>query len=121
MKGGKEGILINLLRKIGQSLMVLVILLLLAIGVIRIFFPYIDQYKAQFEQKASIVLQQPVEIGAVEAHWRRLLPVINFTNMVIYDKQHQNKLVQIQQVQSIPNVWDSLFQRQMVFRARDIR
>lgn len=96
--------------------MVVILLLLLVIGLIRIFFPQINQFKAQFEQKASIILQQPVEIGAIEARWRGLLPVINFNNMVIYDKGGQVKLAQIQHVQLIPKVWDSLSQRKMLFR-----
>lgn len=109
-----KGNITKYLKASGQYAISLAIILLFIIAFVRLFFPYLDHYKEYFEHRASEALHQPVEIGTVEASWRGVFPIINLNNMAIYDKAHQVKLLQVQHLQLVPDIWDSLLQRRII-------
>jgi uncharacterized protein (TIGR02099 family) len=93
------------------SIAIVIVLLAFTLSAVRLLLPGMSEYKAQLEAVAGNFLQQPVQIGSLDAAWHGLSPVLKLNQVVIQDQQFPNGTLTIAEVQVALDVVDSLMQR----------
>ncbi len=78
---------------------------------------FLSDYRLTIADKASQLIHQPVEIGAISATWRGLEPVVQLSNVDILSDDHVFRLVSANQLDVGINVLQSLLQKQLVLRS----
>ena len=99
-----------------RSLVIVIILLAIALNVMRFALPYFQAPRQKLQSWASRSLRAPVEIAKVDAYWRGLEPIIEFSSVRLLSRDRRNVLGHIKYLQFKLDVWDSLLHLQLVPR-----
>lgn len=105
---------VKVLKVIGEFAVVFLVILALAIGIMRSFFPYIDRYRADLASKIAQLVHQPVTIGKLQSSWGGWSPAVRLDNLRVYDSGQKQVLLEIKEVQISINVLTSLWQRKFI-------
>lgn len=103
----------HIFRKIWLLIAFSIVLLAIFLSVIRIITPFLTPSRDTLAMWATQALSRPVKFGEVSAHWENLEPIVKFTDVVVFDEQHRQHLLQIDELQVGVNLLTSLFYRQL--------
>ncbi|WP_371926354.1 YhdP family protein [Pseudomonas sp. D(2018)] len=71
--------------------------------------PFVAEYRAEAEARASAALGQPIEIGSLEGRWHGLSPLLIAHDVVLGEG---NGVLRVDQIRVVPDVLGSLLARQ---------
>lgn len=95
-------------------------LLIILYAVSRAITPAFTYYRVQVASWASHWLQQPIEIGAASAKWHGFEPIIELSDVAIYNDARTHELVHVGKIKIGFNLFDSIYKRQVVLRTIQI-
>jgi len=97
----------SLLKKIGMTLAVIIILAAVFSSLFRSLTPWAKQYKGEVEHHLSVLLGQSVTIQSMETGWYWFEPVLKLKKVTLSD--HNQKILQIERLQVGINLFKSLW------------
>lgn len=97
------------LKRLIEFLAIAIILFAVLLNIGRITMPMLKQKRQFFENWASQVLQQPVQIGKIQAGWHRFEPVVSFSNVIVKKPVTNNTVIHIQKLSIGINILASLW------------
>ncbi len=98
----------SLLRLIWFSFAGLVVSIAVAMSAARILLPQMSAYRAELESVSANYLQRPVQIGALDAAWRGLSPVLRLQQLAIEDERLPGGRLDIREVRVEFDILESL-------------
>ncbi|MGD2076539.1 MAG: YhdP family protein, partial [Gammaproteobacteria bacterium] len=105
-------VLVPLLRVVWWCLAAAIVALAVTLSAARLMLPGMSEYKIQIEAMAEGLVERPVEIGALDAAWRGLSPVLRLKQVVIHDARFPDGALRIDEVQVALDVVESLTHRE---------
>ncbi|MBV8801386.1 MAG: TIGR02099 family protein, partial [Gammaproteobacteria bacterium] len=87
----------------------LVILAATFVSASRMFTPYLNNHREDFEKWASDQLHVPIQIERIHITWYYLQPVLTFEKVVILDNKNHLPNIEIQQIKVNLQLFPSLF------------
>ncbi|MGD8208177.1 MAG: hypothetical protein PVH47_08885, partial [Thiohalocapsa sp.] len=94
----------------------LVLLVALAVSGIRIALPMLSERVGDIEAQLTDLLGQPIEVGAVEAEWTVWGPLLQLSEVGIYDPGRTRIVLEMEQLAVQLDIWRSLATGQIVPR-----
>ncbi|MBB3104700.1 YhdP family protein [Azomonas macrocytogenes] len=110
--------LIRLLRRFSWLLAACLIVLALYVSLGRQLVPLLAGYRELVQQKAQELLRTPVAIGRLEGRWNGLAP-----HLIAHDIQigEGDEVLRLSRVEVIPDIFDSLWRRQLSLYSLDFQ
>ncbi len=105
---------VKVTKWLGYFLALLVIIAATLVSVGRLFTPYLNQHKTDFETWASQLLNVPVEIGQVRISWNAYVPELTLNKVTILDKITNKPTFDIKQVKINVKIIESLIKREPI-------
>ncbi|MDT3718556.1 YhdP family protein [Pseudomonas oryzihabitans] len=107
------------LLKRGTLILALTLLALLTlyVGLGRLLMPWVGEYRNEVEARAATALDEPVRLGRLEGHWAVWNPVLVLRDLTL---GRGDSAVQLDHLKVVPDVFASLWHRQLRLRSVQI-
>lgn len=102
------------LRVTGYLISILVICAAIIFIASQLMTPMLQRYRSDFENYATNILQLPVTIDRVNFAWHQFQPEIGFNKVTVFDKTTNKPLLQIEKVNVLISILQSIKQRKFV-------
>ena len=96
------------------GLAIVIVSLAVALSAARLLLPGMSEYRVQIEAVAEKVLQRPVEIGALDAAWHGLSPVLKLKQVSISDTRFPGGRLSVDEVHVALDIVNSITQQQWI-------
>lgn len=102
------------LRKLSYFIAALVVLFALLVSAARLFVPLLDSHRADLEKWATQLLGAQVSIAEARVTWYQYEPGISLNKVTVFDKDHQDPILQIKKVRIFFSIPQSIWQHKIV-------
>lgn len=106
--------LVRVTKWLGYFIAFAVIIAATLVSVGRLFTPYLNQHKTDFEMWASQLLNVPVQIDQVRISWNAYVPQLKLERVTILDKVTNKPTFDIRQIKINIKIIDSLIKREPI-------
>ncbi len=107
-------ILGRIANKIYWTFAVLVVLFAVLATLARALTPILKHYQPNITAVASQYLHNPIKIRAIKASWRGFQPVLDLSNVDIYDKDTKHVVFGVNNFEVGVNLWQSLLAHKII-------
>ena len=92
----------------------MIVSLAVTLSAARLLLPGMSEYRVQIESVAQKVLQRPVQIGALDAAWHGLSPVLKLKQVTISDARFPGGSLSVDEVHVALDIVNSITQHQWI-------
>ena len=93
---------------------IVIVSLAVTLSAARLLLPGMSEYRVQIEAVAQKVLQRPVQIGALDAAWHGLSPVLKLKQVTISDARFPGGSLSVDEVHVALDIVNSITQHQWI-------
>ena len=100
------------LNRLYKTVAILLVLLAVLISAFRLFLPYVESYRVDFQDYLNELIQTNISIGSLNVTWQGTGPTIEMGNVSLVDNEQAS--VFIKQVDLHVDFWQSISQQQLI-------